>query len=214
MKYIEFKNKVLRQPVIFSRDAVLFQQNKQVVRNQLERWCARGLLIKLKRGVYLLNPDDRKIDPSMAYLANQLYSPSYVSLEYALNYYGLIPERVSDVTSVATKKTFRVKNNVGLFTYQHVKTKAFRGFRALKDDAGLSILVAEPEKAIVDFLYFNLDKFKGGDDENLLEESYRLQNLETLKSGKVSEFARFFGNSKLTRVCSSLIKLIKKEGSR
>jgi len=208
MSYNEFKNRVQERPLIFSRDLMLLQSNKQIIRNQLARWQNKKLLVKLKRGVFLLNPNDRKINPSRTYISNQLYSPSYVSLEYALNYYGLIPERVSDLTGITTKKTLRLKNEVGTFIYQHIKPRAFRGFKALKDEAGLIFFIAEPEKAVVDFFYLNLERFRE-DDEKVFEQSYRFQNVEMLKSTKVMKFAELFDNGKLLRISQSFCKFIK-----
>ncbi|MFH1868331.1 MAG: hypothetical protein ABH843_05110 [Candidatus Omnitrophota bacterium] len=213
MDYLEFRNSAQGFPLVISRDIMLREKNKQAIRNQLERWSFRKLLIKLKRGVFILNQNDRKINPSRAYIANQLYAPSYVSLEYALNYYDLIPERVSDLTSITTKKTMRFVNDLGTFIYQHINPKAFRGFKALKDEAGLNFLIAEPEKALVDFFYLNLSRFQG-DYSGIFEESYRLQNTEALKTKRLMEFAGLFGSKKLTRVCRGFCKFIKKEGGR
>ncbi|MBU3942458.1 hypothetical protein KKA24_00575, partial [Patescibacteria group bacterium] len=173
----------------------------------------KKLLVRLKRGVYLLNANDRKINPSRAYIANQLYTPSYVSLEYALKFYDLIPERVSDLTGITTRKTLWLKNEAGTFIYQHIKPQAFRGFKALKDEAALTFFIAEPEKAVVDFFYLNLEKFEGADEE-VFEESYRLQNVEMLKARKVMKFAELFDSGKLMRLSQSFCKFIKKEGGK
>lgn len=209
MNFSEFKKEVQEWPVIFTRDVISGIKESQAVRNQLERWRKRGLLVRLKKGAFILAEYDRKIDPSRAYLANQLYSPSYVSLEYALNYYGLIPERVSDVTSITTRKTMRIKNEVGLFLYQHINPKAFRGFGALKDEAGLPFFIAEPEKAVMDFLYLNLDKFNKKDIA-VFGESYRFQNLEKMSAKRIVEFANLFENEKLTRVARLFCNYLKK----
>jgi len=214
MDYKRFKGRVQNLPIILSRHVIRFAEDKQNIRNQLERWRARGLVVRLRRGAYLLNPDDRRINPSKTYIANQLYAPSYVSMEYALNYYGLIPERVSTVTSITTKKTFRVINALGTFTYQHVKPAAFRAFTAAKDEAGLNFFIAEPEKAVVDFLYLNLKEFRDDEHAAVFEKSYRLQNTDILKTGKVMEFAKVFGSGKLRRVAVSLCAFIRKEGGR
>ena len=213
MNYSEFKNKVQRYPLIFSRDVTRHAPDKQAIRNQLKRWRVKQLLIKLKRGVFLLNSNDRKVTPPRGYVANQLYSPSYVSLEYALNYYGLIPDRVSDVTSVTTKKTKRFRNEIGNFIYQHVKPKAFKGFKGLKDETGLVFFIADPEKALADFCYLNLRKFQKN-YEAVFEESYRLQNINTLSVKKLMNFAEFFNNAKLMRVMRSLCNLVKNEKGR
>ena len=201
MKYSDFKKKVLNWPVIFSRDVVSPGKIGQAVRNQLERWRKSGRVIRLKRGVFVLADDDRRVSLSRPYLANQLYGPSYVSLEYALGYYGLIPERVSDVTSVTSRKTMRLSNAAGTFIYQHVKPKAYRGFGMAEGESGLKFFIAEPEKAIVDFIYLNLDKF-AYNDPGVFEESYRFHNTERLDMKKLRRFADVFGNKKLSRIAS------------
>lgn len=199
MDYTQFKNKYQYAPFILSRDEVRLEKNAQIIRNQFSRWQDKGLIIKLKRGTYLLNKNDRKINPSRLFISNQLYGPSYVSLEYALNFYGLIPERVSDVTSVATRKTIRFQNELGVFTYQRIKPQAFRGFRKNVDEAGLPYFIAEPEKALLDFLYLNLNKFPR-DLKDLFEISYRFQNLDILRKRKIVELAEMFNNHKLMKI--------------
>lgn len=213
MNYIQFKNRVQNLPLIISRDVVRLERNSQIIRNQFNRWQAKGLIVRLKRGVYLLNKDDRKVNPSRNFIANQLHGPSYVSLEYALNFYGLIPERVSDVTSVTTKKTMRFKNDLGVFVYQHIKPDAFRGFKKIEDESGLSFFAAEPEKAVVDFLYLNLKKFLT-DALEVFESSYRFQNTDSLKKSKIIEFAKLFHNKRLVKVAQEFCEFIRRESRR
>jgi len=210
MNYREFKNKFQESPIIISRDVVRAEEDSQVVRNQLNRWQKKGLIIKLKRGVYLFNKNDRKIDPNLIFVANQLYAPSYVGLEFALNYYGLIPERVVDLTSISTKKTIHFENKLGVFIYQHVQPGAFRGFKLSKDERGMPLLLAEPEKAVVDFLYLNLNKFKS-DVEKQFKNSYRFQNVESLKQKRLIELAKYFENKKLMWLVESFSNFIMNE---
>jgi len=210
MHYTEFRKQFSHYPLILSQDMATLKEDRQVMRNQFNRWTAKGLLIKLKRGVYTLNDSDRRITPSRRFVANQLYSPSYVSMEDALNFYGLIPERVTDVTSVTTRKTLRIKNLLGNFTYQHIKPAVFRGFKAIKDETGGSFFIAEPEKAIIDFLYLNLYKFQQ-DFTGAVTESYRFQNLEGLRPKRIVEFAQLFNNLKLMRVAKSFCQKVKNE---
>ncbi len=210
MKYIEFKTRFQKAPIIISKDAEKQVSNKQVFRNQLNRWHKKGLIVKLKRGVYLLNENDRKNTPGLMFIANQLYNPSYISLESALSYYDLIPERVADVTSVSTRKTAHFENKLGLFAYQQIKPGAFRGFRLTKDENEMPLLLAEPEKAIVDFLYLNLSRFSKKFKEQF-NFSYRFQNTELLKENRLLEMAELFKNRKLIKVIEALIAFIKSE---
>ncbi len=209
MKYSSFTHQYQRLPVILSKDIQEIRENRQIMRNQLSRWQAQGLIVKLKRGMYMLNKDDRRVEPGRPFIANQLHAPSYVSLEYALNFYGLIPERVADVTSITTKKTMRFSTPEGMFIYQHIKPAAFRGFKAFKE-AGLSFFMALPEKAVVDFIYLNLEKFKAG-DRMVFEQSYRFQNLEDLDKKLIMELTALYDSTKLNRVLRSFCSLIDKE---
>ena len=209
MRYEEFRNSVINAPVIFSKDILLRCKDKQVVRNQLNRWASKGLLVKLRRGIYILNENDRRITASRAYIANQLYNPSYVSLEYALGFYGLIPERVYDVTSITTKKTLNIKNSLGSFAYSHLKQKAYRGFHALKDESGFSFFLATPEKAILDFIYLNMRRFKKP-YRKVLEESYRLQNIDLLKPENLKMLVPLYDNVKTSEITHALLEWIAK----
>ena len=85
MRYEDFKKRFASSPLIFSSVVIKHTRNPKVMRNQLSRWKKNGLIVQVKKGLYLLNPDDRKIIPSRFALAASLYSPSYVSLEMALN---------------------------------------------------------------------------------------------------------------------------------
>jgi hypothetical protein len=210
MNYTQFKNKFQGLPIIVSKDALRLEKGGQAIRNQLNRWHKKGLIIKLKRGIYLFNKNDRKGNPSLIFVANQLYGPSYVSLEYALNYYDLIPERVADLTSVSTKKTMRLKNELGVFIYQHIKPAAFRGFKLAKDEHGLPLLLAEPEKAVVDFLYLNLNRFKADAEEQFVS-SYRFQNTETLRRARLIELARAFESDRLMKLVRKFCNFIRNE---
>lgn len=206
MNYQQLRAQFKDMPLIVSRDVLQGAEDPQNLRNQLQRWEKKGLLIRLRRGLYLFNPNDRGVEIDFSYLANRLYEPSYVSLEYALNFYGLIPERVIAVTSITTRKTMRFKNAAGNFIYQHIQPQAFRGFQRLGDGKFPS-LMAEPEKAVVDFLYLNLSRF----NRNLKEvfgESYRFQNFEELNRQRLQEFGRLFENKKLMKVIQVFCQII------
>lgn len=210
MNYLQFKNKFQNQPVILSKEAVRLEDNRQAVFNQLRRWQKNGLIVRLRKGMYLLNKNDRKINLSQSFIANQLYGPSYVSLEYALNFYGLIPEAVFDVTSVGTKKTARFKNEFGVFIYQHIKPDAFKGFSAVKEKNGFAVFIAKPEKAVVDFLYLNLKEFKK-EAKDKFKVSYRFQNLENLKTSRIMGLAKLFNSRKLLEAAQDFCDFVKEE---
>jgi predicted transcriptional regulator of viral defense system len=211
MKFAQFKDIFRELPFISVRTFLTAAAgDRQVMRNQLTRWGKKGLVIKLKRGLYMLNQNDQTVRPSRFYLANQLLWPSYVSLESALGYYGLIPEAVADITSVTTKKTSQFNNQIGRFVYQHIKPGAFRGYRSYRDEDGLDCLIAEPEKAVADFLYLNVRRFKTN-AKDVCRESYRFQNTERLNQRRILSFVRFFDNSRLDAVAREFCDFIREE---
>jgi len=210
MKFNEFKKTIQNFPLFSTSQISSLTGNEQVLRNQLTRWEKLGLVLKLKKGLYILDSSERKINPSVMFIANQLYSPSYLSIEYALGFYDLIPERVEIITSVTTKKTAVFKNNFGTFTYQHLKTSCFNGFRELKDQMNLPFFIAEPEKAIVDFLYLNLAVFKKIDPD-IFALSYRFQNVSGLNTKKLKKFVEQFDSKKLKHLIQMFVEFVKSE---
>lgn len=149
---------------------------------------------------------------SRLFIANELYFPSYISCEYALYFYGLIPEKVEDIISVTPRKTRVFKNSFGIFRYYHIKPSLFSGFRKVLDKNNLPFLIATPEKAVFDFIYFNLRilKDKGKD---VFEYSYRFQNLEDLNIEKLRETAKKVKNRTLHKVIDKFISFAKEAKS-
>ncbi len=89
MKYLELQKEIDQNLfTILDVEKKFCSEKKNSLRVQLSRFIQRGWLIQLKRGLYCFSPD--KLEEFV--LANQLYRPSYISLETALNYYGIIPD--------------------------------------------------------------------------------------------------------------------------
>src|SRR3989338_6040481 len=120
---------------------------------QLSRWAKQGKVIRLKRGLYTLPEEYRKTPLSLRWLANTLYSPSYLSLEYMLSWYDMIPERVADMTSFTILKTASFTNALGYFSYRSLKKRHFFGFEETTDESGRPVLLAVAEKALLDYIY-------------------------------------------------------------
>lgn len=208
MKYAEFKNKIKEFPVFTTAMLRMLAGNTGnigALKVQLSHWKKKGLVVPLRKGLYLLNREDRKTEPSLFYLANQIFIPSYVSLESALAYYGLIPEFVGASTSVTARKTCAFRNEFGIFTYQHVKTAAYTGFVSVRESGKPSFLAATPEKAVVDLIYLNLEKCRP-QDRHIFVKSYRFQNGESLHSKKLVMYAKKFGTRKLLEVVQMFIE--------
>ena len=206
MSFDEFKSKFGKLPLISTEHLKLSSEDTQAMRNQLVRWIKNGKILRLKRNLYSLNQNDRKIEPSRAFIASELYRSSYLSLEYALSFYGIIPEKSADVTSVTSKKTSVFSNVYGKFIYQHIKLECFTGFKELKDEAGLPYYMAFPEKALADFLYLNQAVFTK-DYKKILTKSYRIQKPDNFNAKLFNGYVSLFKSGKLKRIAEEVNKL-------
>ena len=109
----------------------------------------KGEIVRIKKGLYLLSPEyGGAIDKFV--LSNLIYGPSYVSLEYALSYWGLIPERVEVVTAVTNKRNKRFQTPIGEFSYRYLNSAIFHLGRVLVKNGESSFIIASKEKAICD----------------------------------------------------------------
>ncbi len=148
------------QPAIFSK---IFEVSPLSTKYFLERQTREGLFLRLKKGLYTLKTDL----PSEEEIANALYKPSYLSFEYALAYHGLIPEMPYAITSATTKPTREFIVAQKSFLYLTIKNEAYTGYSLIKLE-NKSFLIADPEKAVADYLYFeSLGKKTHNDRLNL-----------------------------------------------
>jgi hypothetical protein len=145
------------------------------VRRQLSRWVTSGHLVQLRRGLYALAPPYRKIEPHPFLVANRLVRGSYVSLQSALAYHGLIPEHVPVTTSITTGRPQRQENPFGSFEYHHCAPDRLTGYRIEKLAGAQEALVATPAKALADLIHL----VPGADSRAYLDE-LRLTHLEKL----------------------------------
>ena len=112
----------------------------------------KGALIRLKRSLYAVSPEITGKEISVGLIANHLYGPSYVSLHWALRFYGLIPERIETVTSITTRHTRDFETPIGRFTYRGVTRDYFPVGVKIQEENGVNYLLASPEKALCDML--------------------------------------------------------------
>ena len=111
-------------------------------------------IVRVKKGLYVFGPHVRRRSFSLEILANTIYGPSYLSFEFALAHYGLIPEAVAEVTSASLGRNKRFDTPVGRFTYRAVPERVFwTGVDRVDLDHGGACLMATREKALADLLY-------------------------------------------------------------
>ena len=121
-------------------------------KNNIGRWVKKGLLIKLRNSYYAF-PEYLNVANFSFYVANYIYKPSYVSLHTALAFYGIIPESVVQITSITSLKTAEFNNSFGEFSFKNILPVCMFGYDAKPFSDGRTILIASPEKAILDLLY-------------------------------------------------------------
>lgn len=178
-------------------------------RMKISGMLAKGDIIRVKKGLYILGEPLRRRPFCRELLANLIYGPSYVSLEYALHYHGLTPERVQAVTSVTCGRSRTFYTPVGTFSYRMISLEAFRtGMDRVELEDGRSFLIAIPEKALADRIV--ADRGAGISTQKELHEyllsSLRIDSagLRELNPARVAEIARVY-RSRRVKLLADLI---------
>lgn len=204
LKPIQVREELLKKNIrIFTASEFMriFNASSQSTKYFLETQASEGLLLRLKQGIYTLKTDP----PSEEEIANAIYKPSYISFEYALAYYQLLPEMPYTVTSATTKPTRLFTASNTSFSYRTIKREAYTGY-SLTTQEGRSFLIADREKALTDYIYFIILQ-KIPVSERLLESLndkgyYRLQGLD---KDKINEYVKMYAHERLTKFIKTLI---------
>ncbi len=210
MIWERFYQDVKDWPVIESASLHLLYANKREVELQLSRWVKQEKLIKLKRGFYILDDKYRKVEIFEPYFAAILKSPSYISLEKALEMHHLIPDVIYTFTSVTTRRRpIEFINRAGRFKYTCIKKEYFWGYGVVQGpgrDNTIKGYLAEPEKAIIDLFYVQQKKISPA-----FIESLRLQNTGLLDIEKLARYSRKMGVPFISRAVDLLLDVLEKE---
>ncbi|NQU33277.1 MAG: hypothetical protein HQ521_08590 [Bacteroidetes bacterium] len=149
MNYQQFRSQFSANILVSKRDILTNFPSFDTKR--LSYWQHKKYLQRIINNNYLFSDSD--IDEQvLMMIANRIYDHSYISMEMALGYYGLIPEMVYQITSCSTRKTNTYQTAIASFRYQKINNKLFFGY-VLKYFGKHSFLIASPEKAILDYLY-------------------------------------------------------------
>lgn len=195
MKYLDFRQ--------FFKDftVIAYQDIKNVFgkvnHTQLIGWQKKGLLAKVKRGMFIL-PDEKH---DLHIIANEL-NYSYISLEYALSYYQIIPDIARVITSISKDRNEKIQNSMGFFYYRKIIGKLFTGYTLIKSAHGSRMFrMATPEKALFDLIYFRPDLKKSKDFESL--------RLSLPHDFKIKEIEKYANAVKAPQIKNRINKLIK-----
>lgn len=203
MKFEQLQEKIEQSPVFSFNDILKwFPKTKtDTLKVQLNQWLKNKKIIRLKKGLYYYARID--LEDSF-FIASKLYFPSYISLETALNYYGLIPDVPQTIASITNLTTAKFANAFGNFFFHKIQAKYFFGWRTIKNQKqNLFYNMACPEKAAADFLYFNLSQFQTVEDLKAQRFNFN-QDFNWLKFIKITEV---FNRPKLKKLAIGLQKL-------
>lgn len=178
-------------------------------RDRVTALLRSGTIIRVKKGLYVFGEAYRRTPYCRELLANLMYGPSMVSLDYALGYHDLIPERVEAVTSVTTGRARRFETPLGLFVYRPTPNLSV-GVERIEDN-GSAFLMAAPERALADRLR---DDRRDGvrtqrEMERYLREDLRLDagGLAAMDAGLMEELADALQSRKV-RLCAALVQAL------
>ena len=201
MRFNEFAELAKKLPVVSLADIRNIIPGLR--QETLSRWSRSGKIIIVAPGYYVL-PDETAEETDLFAIAGRLYTPSFVSLESALSFYGLIPETVLSVTSVCTRKTRRINSPLCTFIYRSIQPEYFFGYEA-KTGRKQRFLMASPERAVVDMLYFRRDINSAAD---MLELRFNAEVFNALDSMEFLDLAARFNKPWLTGKVKELLEVI------
>lgn len=198
-------------PVTSATVASMYPDIRQ--KNEKVRWLEKhDEIIRLKRGLYVVNPEITSKTLSTGLMANHIYAPSYVSMSTALRYYGLIPEAVYETQSMTVKHARNFDTPYGRFSYLFIFRESFHiGVRSI-NNGDYAFLMASPEKALCDLIAntagLNLRYIK--EARKYLDEDIRfdMDNFKKLDSSVFEEYAKV---GKKGDSIKTIIKLLKDE---
>ena len=177
MKYKTVIFEQLSESPYFTKESVgqiasKFRLSKHTIDSYIAKGIKKGELVALKRNYFVTKSYYEKHLSNMSFvffIANRLRTPSYISLESALQYYGMYAEAINVVkTSITLKVTREYENRLGVFKYSSISPKLFTDFETVKGD--FEFQIAKPYKAVFDFLYYRTNLFRNEFDKNILED--------------------------------------------
>ncbi len=170
-------------------------------RNKIQSLLKSKDLIRIKKGLYVFGPKAKRIPYCKESLANLIYGPSAISLEYALGFYGLIPERVEEISSITPRRHKEFTTPLGRFSYDHLHPKRYAlGITQLEFPNNHFVLFATQEKALCDTLVLKCPLFRNKNNlEKFLLEDMRLEHEHLPKFDKklIEKITKEYNHSNL-----------------
>ena len=168
-------------------------------------------IIRLKKGLYVVNPKVSGAVVSTELIANTLYAPSYVSMSTALRYYGLIPEAVYLTQSMTVKHARSFDTPFGQFDYMFINREAFPIGLTSINKKQYAFIIASPERVLCDLIANSpgVNLRYGKDVENYLEDDIRME-IDDFKNMDITVFEQYAKVGKKAGSIQTLINYMKK----
>lgn len=181
-------------------------------RDKVTALLRRGDIIRVKKGLYVFGDELRRRPYSRELLANLVYGPSFVSLDSALSFHGLIPERIEAVTSVTTKRPKSFRTPAGSFIYRQSPRDSFHLGMDRRAERDVAFLIATPERALADKVRDDRghELRTRADAESYLFDDLRIEraDLVQLDPSRLDELARGLRSRKVA-TCAHLLRRLR-----
>lgn len=192
MRFLEFKSHF--DPFLVFSIQDIRKWDPDFDTRRLVEWQEKGYIQKVVNRWYVFSKTLRQEE--LLTISNRIYSPSYISLEWAMSHYRLIPEGVYTITAITTLKTQDFNTAIGAFSYRHVKPALMFGYRLVRFE-NTFYKMAEPEKLLLDYLYLNPSNKVLEDLEGLRLNVTELNTL--LHRKKLENYLAMFNNKALNK---------------
>lgn len=198
MKYIDLKTKIKKA---YFTPLDIQQAGFKYSSLSVSRWVKQKLIRKIKKGLYVFSDMEEQLD--IKELSSLIVEPSYLSLESALWMAGLIPEVVFGTTCITTKSPIDYRTYLGSITYRHLSTELFFGYQSVEGQ-NISYYLAEPEKALLDYLYLtpSIDN-----RDAVVELRVDSENFNNLNQNKIDQYLTVFDNKRISHVITQMRKI-------
>lgn len=183
-------------------------------RDRISSLLRSGEVVRIRKGLYTFAESLRRSQICRELLANLIYGPSYVTCDYALSHYNLIPERVNIVMSATTGRSRSFETPFGTFSYRNYAESLYVPGITIEKTGKFSFLIASPEKALIDKIWFD-KRFSGttlSSYEGYLRDDLRV-DLDRLAELDFDKF-KIIADAMDTRKINNLFKYLKKLRSR
>lgn len=202
-RYSEMKNREIieNKPYLSKKElSLLLEKKGKNLDKKISQLLRKDYLVPLKKGLYTTNIYILKTRENLSeYLANILYFPSYLSLEYVLQKEGLIPEAVYVYTSVTLKVPRAFENKLGRFSYRKIKDSLFSGYQQVPFRENYLIKIARKAKALFDYLYLKplSNRVK---QEPLSDLRINWDNFSKEDFGEFSSYVDIYSSNKMRKI--------------